>query len=128
VAVLLLVPLDQVVGTEPLVTHLALGQRLYEFGDMSTGLPHLAGEDHAGVEADDVVALLHHGLPPQPLDVVLHLHAERTVVPGRAEPAVDLTGREDEAAPLAEADDGFKAVGTACHGVNSIRLAVGGRG
>ena len=126
VPVLLLVGLDEVVGTEPLVAGLAFGQRVHELGDVAAGLPDLAGEDHAGVEPDDVVAALDHRLPPLPLDVVLHLHAERAVVPGRAQPAVDLTGRVDETAPPAEADDRVDAVGTACHGDNSIRLAVGG--
>src|SRR5262249_43461141 len=109
-------PLDEVVGAVPLVTYLALGQRVHELGDVPAGLPDLPGEDHAGVEPDDVVALLHRGPPPLPLDVVLHLHAERAVVPGRAQPAVYLTGRVDEAAPPAEADDRFYAVGTARHG------------
>jgi hypothetical protein len=127
VAVLLLVPLDEVIGAEPLVAHLALGQRLHELGDVPAGLPDLTGEDHAGVQSNDVVAPLDHRLPPLALDVVLHLHTERAVVPGSAQPAVDLTGGVDEAASLAEADDRVGEVGTACHGVNSIRLAVGGR-
>jgi hypothetical protein len=127
VAVLLLVALEEVVGAEPLVARLAFDQRVHELGDVPAGLPDLTGEDHAGVEADDVVAPLDHRLPPLALDVVLHLHAERAVVPGRAQPAVDLAGRVDETASPAEADDRFYAVGTACHGVDSIRLAVGGR-
>ena len=42
---------------------------------------------------------------PQRADVVLHQHAVVAVVVGRAEAAVDLRGREDEAAPAAERDD-----------------------
>src|SRR5215468_10502187 len=114
------------VGPEPLVAGLALGERVHELGHVAAGLPDLPGQDDAGVEPDDVVALLDHRLPPLPLDVVLHLHAERAVVPGRTQPAVDLTGRVDETTPPAEADDRVDAVGTACHGDNSIRLAVGG--
>ena len=47
---------SQVVGSEPLVTGQALGQRIAEHPDMAGGHPHLAGQDDRGVEADDVVA------------------------------------------------------------------------
>ena len=67
----------------------------------------------AGVEADHVVARGDHGAPPLLLDVLLQLHAERAVVPGGAGAAVDLAGGEDEAAALAEGDDGVEA----CWGV-----------
>src|SRR3712207_8484548 len=43
-------------------------------------------------------------------DVVLELHAQRAVVPGRPGAAVDLTRRVDEATPLGETDDGVDAV------------------
>ena len=105
------VGLLELVGPETPVTGLALGQRVDERGDVARGLPHLAGQDDAGIDADDVVAALDDGLPPLPLDVVLQLDAERPVVPGRAEPAVDLAGRVDEPPALAEADDGVHAVG-----------------
>ena len=59
----------------------------------------------AGVEADHVVAQLHHRAPPGVLDVAEQQHAEGAVVVGRPEPAVDLRRREHEAAPLAEVDD-----------------------
>ena len=102
------------IGTEPLVAGLAFGERVHELGDVTARLPHFAGQDHARIQADDVLALLDHRLPPLALDVVLHLHAERPVVPGSPEPAVDLAGREDETAPLAQADDRVHAV-IACH-------------
>src|SRR5262249_3162152 len=53
----------------------------------------------------DVVTLVHHRAPPRVLDVALELDAERTVVPRRADAAVDLARREDEAAPLAQRDE-----------------------
>ena len=58
-----------------------------------------------GVEADDVVAQLHHRPPPRVLHVAQHQHAEGPVVVGGPEAAVDLGGREHEAAPLAQVDD-----------------------
>ena len=90
-----------------MVTGLALGQRVGELGQMAAGLPDLRREDDAGVEADDVVADLHHRAPPLPLDVVLDLDAQRPVVPGSPEAAIDLAGREDDAPPLRQADDGL---------------------
>src|SRR5579875_1241884 len=115
VTVLRLVVIGQVVGAEPVVAGRALGQRVRELGDVPARLPDLPGENHAGVEAHDVVALGHHRAPPQALDVVLQLHAERPVVPGGPQAAVDLAGRVDEPPPLAEADDGVEAITASWH-------------
>ena len=106
----------QVVGPESLVTGQALGQRIAEHPDVAGGHPHRAGQDDRGVEADDVVAPGDHRPPPLLLDVLLQLDAERAVVPGRPGPAVDLTGGEDEPAPLAQADHLFETVGVGSAG------------
>ena len=45
----------------------------------------------------------HHVVPPGVAQVVLQLDAERAVVPEAVDAAVDLGGREDEAAALASA-------------------------
>src|SRR6266702_4024835 len=42
--------------------------------------------------------------------------AERAVVPGSPQAAVDLAGRVDEPPSLAQADDGVEAVTAQCHG------------
>src|ERR1022692_1642413 len=114
---LVLVRLDQVVRAEPLVAGLAFGQRIDELGDVTAGLPHLRSQDHAGIQPDDVVPLGYHRAPPLALDVVLDLDAERTVIPGSPQPAVDLAGRVDNSPPLAQADDGFQAVTATSHQV-----------
>ena len=57
------------------------------------------------IESDHVVAFAHHHAPPVILEVALQLDAERTVIPDAIEPAVDLAGLENEAAPFAQADD-----------------------
>jgi hypothetical protein len=80
----------EVVGAVALVARGALDQRVDEGLHVPGGLPDLARQDDARVEADDVVAPLHDGLPPLALDVVLELDAERPVVPGGAQAAVDL--------------------------------------
>ena len=106
-----LVLLEQVVGAEPLVAGGALGQRVAERPDMARGHPHLARQDHRGIEPDDVLTAGDHRPPPLLLDVLLQLDPERPVVPGRAGTAIDLSGREHESPPLAEADH---FVETAC--------------
>ena len=106
----------EVVGAEALVARGALGERVGERRDVAGGLPDLAGQDHAGVEPDDVVAALDDRLPPLALDVVLQLDAERAVVPGGPQAAVDLAAGEHQSAPLGEADDGVHAVCGLGHG------------
>ena len=61
--------------------------------------------EDGGVDEHDVVALLHHRPDPRVLDVAQHQRAERPVVVGAAEPAVDLRRRVHEAAALAQVDD-----------------------
>ena len=99
--------LRELVGAEPLVARRALDQRVGERADVAGRDPHLARQDHRRVQADDVLAAGDHGAPPLPLDVVLELHAQRAVVPGRARTAVDLARGEDESAALGERDDGL---------------------
>lgn len=110
-AVLGLVRLFQVVGALALVAGGALGERVGEGRDVAGGHPHLGGQDHGGVETDDVLTPGDHRLPPLALDVLLELDTERAVVPGSPGAAVDLTARENEATALAQADDGFDLVG-----------------
>ena len=75
---------------------------------MTRGDPDLRRHEDPGIEAHDVVAQLDHRPPPGPLDVVLELDAERSVIPHRVDPAVDLAAREDETAPLRQRDDGLQ--------------------
>src|SRR5438093_3214639 len=100
----------QVVGAKATLAVLAVGHRVGEGLDVAAGLPDARVHDDGGVDANDVVAHLDHGPPPGALDVVLELDAEGAVVPEAADAAVDLAGLEDEAAALAERDEGLHAV------------------
>ena len=95
----------ELVGAEPELAGAAVDERVGEAGDVAGGLPDGGVEDDRRVEGDDVVALLHHRLEPELADVVLREDAVVAVVVRRAEPAVDLGGGEDEAAPPAERHD-----------------------
>ena len=87
----------EVVGAEAVLADAAVDHRIREAADVARGLPDARVQHERGVERDDVVALLHHRAQPGGLDVALHEHAVVRVVVGRAEAAVDLRGREDEA-------------------------------
>src|SRR5581483_5269763 len=84
----------EVVGAEALLAVAAVDEGVGEGGDVAAGFPDLGGHEDGGVEADDVVALLDHGAPPGVLDVAFEEDADGPVVPGGAEPAVDLAGGE----------------------------------
>ena len=83
----------------------ALDERVGEAVEVARCLPDPGVLDDRRVEGDDVVALLQHRPPPLAFDVVLEQDAVVAVVVGRADPAVDLRGGEDEAPALAEGDD-----------------------
>ncbi len=97
--------LGEMVGAEALLAGAAVHERVGEAGEMARCLPDPRVLEDRGVDRDDVVALLEHRPPPLALHVALQQHAVVAEVVGRADPAVDLGGGEDEAAALAEGDD-----------------------
>ena len=101
-ALLRLEVLQQVILSQTLVAGEALDQRVGEGRDVAGGLPHRAGQDDGGVQADHVRTGADETLPPLLTDVFLQLHAEGTVVPCGAGTAVDFTGLENKAAALCE--------------------------
>ena len=107
--------LGELVGPEPLLAVAAVDERVGERGDVAARLPDLGRHEDRRVEADDVVAQLHHRPPPGVLDVALEQHAERPVIPRRTEPAVDLGRGKDQSASFREIDDAVHQVG-AGHG------------
>ena len=72
---------------------------------MPAGLPDLRGHDDRRFEADDIIALAGHGVPPEFLDVALEFRAERAVIPKAVDAAVDFRRLVDEPASLAERHD-----------------------
>ena len=91
VAMLLLVGLQQVIGTVALVRVEGLNQRIVEHLQVPGGDPRLARQDHRRIDGDGVRPGGDHRAPPLALDVFLHLHTVRAVVPRGARATVDLT-------------------------------------
>ncbi len=105
--------LDELVLAVAVMAGKTFDQRIGERGHVAARLPHPGRHDDRRLHTDDVVARLDHGTPPGPLDVVADLHAERAVVPGRTQPAVDLAGGEGDPPALCQGGDGVHQVGHA---------------
>ena len=97
--------LDELVGAVAHLAGLAVNERIVERRHMAGSHPDLRVHEDRGVEPDVVGIFLHELLPPCALDVVFQLHAERAVVPGVGEAAVDLGAGVHKAAVLAQGDD-----------------------
>mmetsp|Transcript_3350 Transcript_3350/g.10452 ORF Transcript_3350/g.10452 Transcript_3350/m.10452 type:complete len:380 (-) Transcript_3350:66-1205(-) len=96
---------EELVGAEALLGLLAVDHRVGETGDVPRRLPDPRRRDDRRVEPDDVVAPLHHVLPPRALDIVAQLDAKWAIVEEAGEARVDLRRRVDKAAPLAQRHD-----------------------
>src|SRR6266568_8477844 len=92
----------RVVGAKPVLTVLAIHQRIGEPGHMPRCLPNLGMHEDRGVEALDILPFVDHRAPPALLDVLLELDAERPVVPDGPQPAINLRRLKHEAAPLCQ--------------------------
>ena len=97
--------LDQMVGPESALAGLAVDQRIVEVDDVTRRLPDAWVHQDAGIEADHVAPPVDEGPPPELLDVVLQLNAERSVIPGVGQTAVDIGAGKNESASLGERDD-----------------------
>ena len=97
--------LDQLVGAMTAFAVPAIHQRVGESAHMAGSHPHLPVHQDGAVQPDIGGAFLNEFLPPCALDVVFQLHAQRAVIPGVGETAVDIRAGIDEAAALTERDD-----------------------
>ena len=104
-AVLLHIALHQLVRPVAHLAGLAVNQRIVEGGYVAAGHPHLGIHQNGGVQSHVVGILLDEFLPPGPLDIVLHLHAQGTVVPAVGKAAIDLTAGEYESPVLTQGHD-----------------------
>ena len=86
----------------------ALDQRVVKAGDMTARAPDLRAHDDGGVQPHNIIAPPDERAPPRILDVLLHLDAERAVIPRARHAAVNLAALKDEPAPLAKRNDAFE--------------------
>ena len=114
-AVFLAPVLDHLVGPEALLALLAVHQRVGEASHMAGGHPDLGVHQNGGVQPYVVGVLLDEFLPPGLLNVVFQLHAQRTVVPGVGQSAVDLAAGEDETPTLAQGHNFFHGLFAVFH-------------
>ena len=96
---------DELVGPVPGLAALAVQQGVGEARHMAGGDPGLGVHEDGGVQAHVVGALLDKLLQPRLFYIVFELHAQRAVVPGIGQTAVDLAAGIDKAPALAEIDD-----------------------
>jgi hypothetical protein len=99
---------EHVIRARPRLARAAVRHRIGEGRLVARVLPHQAIHQNGGVEPFHVVALVHDRAPPGALDVVLQFDAQRTVVPGAAETAVDRRRWKHESTAFAETDDGVE--------------------
>ncbi len=88
--------------------------RIAEAADVTARFPDFRVHQQRAVETDHaesarrpsrlrgLVVMRDHVVPPRLLEVALELDAERAVIPGTVQAAVDFTRREDESPSLAE--------------------------
>ena len=95
----------QLVLAEPPLARSAVDQGVIETTHVTARFPDLGRLQNGRIQPDDVFAG-HDGVPPPGVgDTPLQLHAQRPVVPGGLETAVDLGCLKDESAPLGEGDN-----------------------
>ena len=117
---------DKVVRAFAGFTFLAVHFGVGETRGVSRGFPYSAVHKYSRVHAEGVFAFLNESLPPTALDVVLYLNAYRTVVPGVAHAAVNITAREDDSALFAEVYEFVHSYGSFFFHKNNLRLVANG--
>ena len=97
--------LNQLVRAETSLASLAIHQRIVEAAHMPGSHPHFAVHQNRAVHARVVGIFLHEFAPPGALDVVFEFHAQRAIIPGVGQAAVNFGACEDEAPVFAQGDE-----------------------
>ena len=106
-AILSHVVLDQLVGTETLLTCLTVHQRIREATKMSGSNPGLGVHEDRAVNTYVIRALLNEFLPPCFLYIVFQLNTKVAVIPGVCETAIDLGTRINKSSGFCQCYDFF---------------------
>ena len=97
--------LNALVGPEPLLTVLTVHQRVRKTANIDRCHPSLGVHEDRRVQAYIIGTFLNEFLPPCTLYIVLELHAQRAVIPGICQSAVDLGARVYKSPAFAEGND-----------------------
>ena len=92
----------------PAMALFALRQWISEAVDMTAGDPNIGVHQDRSIDADHVLTIPNHRLPPLIFHVPLEFDADGAVIVETSDSTVNLAALEDEASSLAEADDGFE--------------------
>ena len=101
----MVVVLDQLVGTVTTLALLAVNQGIGETTDMARGDPCLGIHQDSTVDADVMGIFLDKFLPPGCLDVVFQQDAQRAVVPGIRQAAINFRTGENKSTILGQGDN-----------------------
>ena len=100
---------DQMIGAVALVGHLVFNERIIESGHMAGCHPGFRVEHDLGIDPDHIFTGGDHLMPPKVADVAQQFRAQRAVVIGAGQPAVDFGSRINEASPFGKGGDLFKS-------------------
>ena len=97
--------LDELVRAKARLAGPAVHQRIVEIAHMAAGHPDLPVHQNGAVKPHIIFAFLHKFLPPRALDIVFEFDAQRAIIPGVGQAAVDFRSRKHKTPPLAQGND-----------------------
>jgi hypothetical protein len=98
------------VSSKSLLAIEAIHEGVREAREVSTGLPDLGMHKNRGIESNDILSFMHHGLPPLGGDISFELYTKGAVVIRAFESSVDLTTLKDESSAFGQRNDLRKGV------------------
>ncbi len=111
------VVLDEHIGTIAFLGVLVVDEGVVEGIHMAGGFPDAWVHEDGGVDADDVLVVLHHAAPPVLLDVVFEFGTQLAIVVNGGEAVVYFAGGEYEAVFLGVGYYFFEEFFLICHKV-----------
>ena len=92
----------EIVGAVSCLTAFAVHERVGKTAYVTGSYPNVGIHENRAVETRVEGVFLNEFFPPSALDIVFEFYAERTVVPGVGETAVDFAARKDETSAFAQ--------------------------
>jgi hypothetical protein len=96
------------VCAESSLTGFTIDERVNKAFNVARRFPSARVHENRSIQSLDVVAIRHR-FPPGILDVEFEFNSERTIIPARADPAINFRRRENKSSSLAERYEFLKA-------------------